>query len=258
MTIHYNQLTKEPYLKLPAPRSNVIITPHRLGNIDENADALANILNDSRVYPCLERTPYPYLHEHGVGWIEAHCKQNKEALSTLRKHLGQREIINTESADGRKFFDSCLFTCIREVLAEDPETGAPLEDRLIGDMKMERYTFYEHLYGSEERSKAQHKNEELPTGDENIIWTLGDFLASSHHGKGIMTLAIRTLIHDWGIPHMNVHHIKCYAFVGNEGSLRVLEKNGFERERTLEDWVPVSESRGGGRKSIVLMAWRGA
>ena len=173
MTIHYNQLTKEPYLRLPAPRSNIIITPHRLGNIDENADALARILNDPNVYPWLERTPYPYLHEHGVEWIEAHCKENKEVLSTLRKHLEQGEIPNPKSADGQEFFDNCPFTCIREVLAEDPDTGAPLKDRLIGDMKLARYTFYEHLYDSEERSKAQLKNDELPAGDENIIWTLG-------------------------------------------------------------------------------------
>lgn len=71
-----------------------------------------------------------------------------------------------------------------------------------------------------------------------------------------MSLAIRTLIHDWGIPHLNIHHIKCYAFAGNEGSVRVFEKNNFVRGHTLEDWVPVHECRGGGRKSIVLLTWR--
>ncbi|KAJ5308367.1 acetyltransferase GNAT family [Penicillium atrosanguineum] len=257
MTVHFNQLTKEPYLRLPAPQSNIIITPHRSDNIDEDAKSLSNILNDPKVYPWLERTPYPYLHEHGVEWIEAHCKENKKGLSTLRKNLEQDEIINTKNAVGREFIDDCPFTCIREVLADDPDTGAPLKDRLIGDMKLARYTFYEHLNDSEQRSKAQLKNNELPAGDENIIWTLGDFLAPSHHGKGIMSLAVRTLIHDWGIPHLNVHHIKCYAFVGNEGSLRVFEKNNFERGHTLEDWVPVPESRGGGKKSIVLVTWRG-
>lgn len=172
MTIHYNQLTKELYLRLPAPRSNVIITPYRLENIEEDADALATLLNDPKVYPWLERTPYPYLHEDGVEWIEADCKENEEVLSTLRKRLGKGDVI-TKRADGQEFFDNCPFTCIREVLAEDPDTGAPLKDRLIGNLKLARYTFYEHPHDSEERSKAQLKNNELPAGDENIIWTLG-------------------------------------------------------------------------------------
>lgn len=72
-----------------------------------------------------------------------------------------------------------------------------------------------------------------------------------------MTLAIKTAIHDWAVPYMNVHSLKCYAFKGNEGSLRVFKKNNFEREIILEDWVPVPESRGGGRKSIVIMRWKG-
>lgn len=72
-----------------------------------------------------------------------------------------------------------------------------------------------------------------------------------------MTLAMKTLIHDWAVPYMNVRNLKCYVFKGNVGSLRVFEKNNFEEEHTLEDWVPVAESRGGGRKSIVIMKWRG-
>jgi RimJ/RimL family protein N-acetyltransferase len=73
-----------------------------------------------------------------------------------------------------------------------------------------------------------------------------------------MTLAVQTIIHEWGIPHMNVRHLKCYAFAGNEGSLRVFEKNNFERGQILKNWVPVPESRGGGRKSIILVKWRGS
>jgi hypothetical protein len=185
MAVHYNGLTKEPYLRLPAPRPNIIITPHRQENIDETAATLANILNDPRVYPWLERTPYPYLHENGVEWIEAHCKENEEVLSTLREYLEQGNF-NTKSAaaepnQDRVFFDICPFTCIREVIAEDPETGAPLKDRLIGDMKLARYAFYEHPHDSKERSEAQQKNNELPTGDENIIWTLGGNQVPPHY-----------------------------------------------------------------------------
>jgi hypothetical protein len=173
MTIYYNQLTKEPYLRLPAPRSNIIITPHRLENLDEDAVRLAEILNHPRVYPWLERTPYPYLYDHGVEWIKAHCKENEEILSTLRKNLEQGGGFNTKGAVGLVSFDRCPFTCIREVQAEETGTGTPLNDRLIGDLKLARYTFYEHLHNNAERSKAQLRIENLPAGDERIVWTLG-------------------------------------------------------------------------------------
>lgn len=179
MTVHYNRLTKEPYLRLPTPLSNIIITPHRLENIDETAAALAEILNDPRVYPWLEGTPYPYQHGDGVKWIKANCKEFEDVLSALRRYLEQREgMSNSKSAavvskQDREFLDRCPFTCIREVLEEDAASGTPLKDRLIGDMKLARYTFYEHPYDSEERSEAQRRNNELPTGDENIIWALG-------------------------------------------------------------------------------------
>jgi RimJ/RimL family protein N-acetyltransferase len=73
-----------------------------------------------------------------------------------------------------------------------------------------------------------------------------------------MTLAVKTIIYDWAIPRMKVQRLKSWAFKDNEGSMRVFEKNGFLRGCTLKDWAPVSESRGGGKKSIVLMEWAGA
>lgn len=72
-----------------------------------------------------------------------------------------------------------------------------------------------------------------------------------------MTLAMKTIIHDWAVPRMNVRRLRSWAFEDNEGSLRVFEKNDFIRGHTLKDWAPVSESRGGGKKSIVLMEWTG-
>lgn len=72
-----------------------------------------------------------------------------------------------------------------------------------------------------------------------------------------MTLAMHTVIHDWAVPYMNVRDLRCYTFRENEGSSRVFEKNSFEKLGVLENWVPVAESRGGGRKSIVMMRWKG-
>ena len=46
-----------------------------------------------------------------------------------------------------------------------------------------------------------------------------------------MTAAIGTIIKDWMIPRMGVRHIIVDLYVGNQGSVRVFEKNGFVLER---------------------------
>lgn len=179
MAVHYNSVTREPYLRLPTPHSNIIITPHRLESLDETVISLTEMLNDSRVYTWLERMPYPYLREHGEEWVRANCKQYEEVLSVLRRQFEEdREPFNVRNRandfpEEREYYGACPFTCIREVLTEDPKTGTPLQDTLIGDIKLARYTFYEHLHESKKREKAQRKNDELPPGDENIIWTIG-------------------------------------------------------------------------------------
>lgn len=72
-----------------------------------------------------------------------------------------------------------------------------------------------------------------------------------------MTCAMQTIIYDWGVPYMNMRDLRASAFVDNIGSLKVFEKNGFEQVSTLENWAPVSESRGGGWRSIIVVRWRG-
>lgn len=179
MTVHFNPLTQEPYLRLPEPHSNLIITPHRADRIDETVDRQVEFLNDPRVYKWLETTPYPYLREHGEQWTTACCNEYKEILSILREEFAKGGGIFSErreidgSQRSQQIFDACPFTCIREVLAFDTETGAPLKDILIGDIKLGRYTFYEHPLGSEERARARRENDALPAGDGNIVWTLG-------------------------------------------------------------------------------------
>lgn len=178
MTVHYNSRTKEPYLRLQEPHTNIIITPHRQNSIDETSSALANILNDPRVALRLQRTPYPYSKSDGEEWSKANCKEQEAMLSNLRKEL--EEQTNTElkkhagnnSRQDGQVFDGCPFTCIREVLKSEPETGHPIEDILIGDIRLARSSFDEFPEGSEERAQAQRQNNELLAGDKNIIWSL--------------------------------------------------------------------------------------
>lgn len=70
-----------------------------------------------------------------------------------------------------------------------------------------------------------------------------DFLASSHHGKGIMTAAIKTFIHEWALPRMGVRQIRVETFSDNTGSRRVFEKLGFTYEKT----VPIRKTLNSGR-----------
>lgn len=72
-----------------------------------------------------------------------------------------------------------------------------------------------------------------------------------------MTSVIKTLLRDWGVPRMNIQTLKCSAYLENGPSLRILEKTNFETECILKDWAPVTESRGGGKRSIVVLKWRG-
>ncbi|KAJ5908804.1 hypothetical protein N7495_001486 [Penicillium taxi] len=251
MSVHFNPRSREVYLRLPSPHNQIIITPHRPDQVEETAAVLTNILNDPGVYPWLEGPPYPYLHENGKEWVLSQCRATEPVVRAL-----QTEFESSVSREIQPFFDICPFTCIREIQEEGCD-GHPLKDTLIGDIGLSRYLFYEHPVGSEERAAAQQRNNAFLAGNEGIVWGLGDFLKPSHHGHGIMTYAMRTLISNWGVPRMNIHDLRSSAFVENQGSLKVFEKNNFERICTLNDWSPVSESRGGGRRSIVVVRWRG-
>ncbi|KAJ5618474.1 hypothetical protein N7528_006585 [Penicillium herquei] len=255
MPMQFNPATEEPYLRLLPPHSNIIITPHRLGQFEHEVTSRVEILNHPQVWPFLAGTPYPYPAEHAEEWVTTDYEEKRAVVEALR--LGY---LNQDSAgydlSNPSFFDQCPFTCIREVLSEDPE-GHPLQDNFIGDIALRRYSFYEHPPGSPQRTAAQAHNNALAPGDKEIVWGLGYFLSASHHGRGIMTSVLYSLIHDWG-PRMNLSHLRAATFIGNEGSLKVFEKNNFTQTGILHDWVPVSESRGGGKRSIIMVRWQGA
>ncbi|CAG8293947.1 unnamed protein product [Penicillium nalgiovense] len=281
MVVHYNSLTKEPYLQLPAPCANIIITPQREHQIEETSAVMTEVLNDSRVYSWLQGPPYPFLPEHGVDWIKMKIAEHKDVVSTLQKEF---ETSDSQQGDGSNdqenqekpgFFDKSPFVCIREVTERDPATGVPLQDIWIGDFTLARYAFYELPPDSSERALAQKQNDDLPTGHKDIIWCIGcmgipseaqaqlltimltDYLSPTQHGRGVMSVAVRTVIRDWAIPRMNLHLLRGSFYAENMGSRRVMEKNNFEDICTLKDWAPVSPNKGGGKKSIVVMEWKG-
>jgi hypothetical protein len=174
--VQYNPITKEPYLQLPAPCENIIMTPHREHQIEETSAAMTEMLNDPRVYYWLQGPPYPFLPEHGVDWIKMKVAEYKDILSTLQKEFETKSQLQDDNPNvqgEREFFDKCPFVCIREVTERDPTTGAPLRDVMIGDFTLERYAFYELRPTSWERALLQKHNNDLPAGHKDIVWGIG-------------------------------------------------------------------------------------
>lgn len=68
-----------------------------------------------------------------------------------------------------------------------------------------------------------------------------------------MTLALGTLIEQWMKPRMGATKICASVFKGNQGSVRVFEKNGFVLEKTLEKHKVIQESKGGGLTSVHVL-----
>ena len=81
-----------------------------------------------------------------------------------------------------------------------------------------------------------------------------DWLASSHHGRGIMSAAFRTVMTEWAIPRMNVRDMRVEVYVDNIASTRVFEKFGFVEERVADDVV--TTNTGVVWHGVRLLRWR--
>jgi [ribosomal protein S5]-alanine N-acetyltransferase len=58
---------------------------------------------------------------------------------------------------------------------------------------------------------------------------IGYSLDRSHNGKGHVTEAVKLVV-DYGFKHLHLHRIVAGVMPSNIGSIRVLEKAGFEKE----------------------------
>jgi len=218
--LEVNQQTAEPYLRLPPPYAHIIITPPRMSD----APTIVQILNDPRVYKSLQGPPYPYLPEHAQSWLLSVTLQSDAVLRDLKEAGGDGKL---------KIVDDCPVRSLREV----KEDGT---DVYLGDCTIDRWGWPE-IVDRDQRQRLTDGNVARKAGDPDILWGIGDYIASSHHGKGIMTAAVAALRSQWWIPRMGVCHIRAAAFKGNQASVRVFEKNGFGIITTVEDCI---EARG--------------
>jgi len=220
--LQINEQTGEPYLRLPSPHANIIITPPRLSD----GPSAVEILNDPRIYQWLSGPPWPYLKEHADAWFPV-IKSKADAV------WNELEEASKESPnEPPKVVSACPFRTIRE----QKEDGT---DIFLGDCELARYNFIE-TKDDEERARQVAENDARKIGDPEIIWQLGDYLKASHHKKGIMTAVVGTLLRAWCIPRVGVRHIRLPVFEDNYGSGRVFEKNGFVPYKVVEEALEVS------------------
>ncbi|KAK7063721.1 N-acetyltransferase domain-containing protein [Favolaschia claudopus] len=225
--LEINPKTGEPFLRLLS-HPNIILTPPRL----DDAPQLMAILNDERVYHWLSSPPVPYTQEHADWWLN-HIKPPSD------KFLAELEEARDDPT--LKIVDECPVRYIREVKEDGTEV-------FLGDIWIDLAGQPWELEGSGKTSQSK------PLRDPNDpdIWTVGDYLAPSHHGQGIMSDAFKTVLQQWAIPRMGVRRMAVTALDGNKGSVRVFEKLGFKFRETIQDALDVR----GTKRGVHVLDWR--
>ncbi|KAH7334555.1 GNAT domain-containing protein [Rhizoctonia solani] len=229
--VQHNSHTNEPFIALPAPYSNIRLTPPRL----EDADEILVIMNDPEVAINFATPPYPYLREHCDGWLGDKIREYQAAM------------VHLTNVDGNVgFLDLLPLRHIREVEPDGTET-------FLGDIGLIRENGFLDIRDAEARVAKVNMNLTLPAGDPNIVWTFGDYLRPTHHGRGIMTAVIKAVIDLWATPHMNAYKFLAATFPENVGSQKVFLKNGFQIIDRVVGAVQFPESKGGHIKDSIIL-----
>ncbi|KAI0066413.1 hypothetical protein BV25DRAFT_1820344 [Artomyces pyxidatus] len=234
-----NSKTREPYLRLPPPLSHIVITPPRLSD----APSAYRHFNDPRIYRWVSSPPFPYLMEHANEWFQK---------SKGETDIVWKELIEADPHGPLKIVGACPVRAIRE----EKEDG---EDIYLGDCGFARYR-YDDVMDLEERAKLNAENEARPVGDPDIVWMIGDYIDPSHHGQGIMTAVIGTLMSKWAVPRMNARCVRPSAFEGNIGSVKTFQKNGFVLLKTVERGMHTMEKGEfpAEDRTLLVLEWKAA
>ncbi|KAJ7053950.1 acyl-CoA N-acyltransferase [Mycena amicta] len=207
--------TGEPILRLRGPgHENIVLTPPRLSD----APHIVPLLNDERVYPWLTSVPHPYHLEHAEWWLNKVIPLSDALLTQLDAAQPNADKITV---------DGCPVRIIRELNADG-------SDIFLGDIGIDLAGEWWELEGSGLTKQDTPKRAEDPD-----IWTIGDYIAPSHHRRGIMSDALQTLMDQWAIPRMGVRRMVVTTLKGNQGSVRVFEKCGFVFRKTIEEAADV-------------------
>jgi RimJ/RimL family protein N-acetyltransferase len=238
--------TGELFLRLPSPHSNIVLTPPRASD----AAAIVDIVNDPAIHPWLGRPKTTFLLEDAQKLVEEF---------TLASDMVTKSLQEATSSDLFPVED-CPVRSIREL--KDDGT-----DVYLGNIAFKRCNWWD--VPGPERDRLIAQNTAHPIGDPEIVWQVSgwsknprhcseliihytDFLASSHHRRGIMSAVLAIVLEKWAIPRMHVHRMHVSVFVGNNGSVRVFEKNGFVLVDTLENCIEIR----GEKRSLHVLDWK--
>ena len=141
--VHFDQTTGEPYLRLPAPLEDYIITPTRV----DDAPALVEILNGPDVAKWLAAIPKPYTLADGEWWVNF----TREAEA---KWLDQLKELDPAS---NALFGGCPLKCIRHV----KEDGTKV---LVGNVGVGRCGF-SYMEDGQRAKELAEASELSPLGD---------------------------------------------------------------------------------------------
>ncbi|KAH8891951.1 hypothetical protein GQ53DRAFT_746413 [Thozetella sp. PMI_491] len=171
MPLEFDQSrSNEPFLRLPPPYQNIILTPPR----KSDGPRVVECLNDPKVYTSLLGPPFPYTHQNFEFWYNSIEKQCAEGL---KQYLEVKGGMDGSGEQGkRKWANACPVRIIREV---NPETGA---QEFIGDLGIDR-----HGYSGEtkdQQDKLRELNYSYEDGDERIDWDIGGKFAPPPLARG--------------------------------------------------------------------------
>lgn len=151
---------EEPYLRLPPPHDNIIITPPR----PEDFSAIAEVLNEREVYTWLYSPKYPVSEDQAQDRLDG---------ATKASQLSLRELERLYQTDGGQALDlSCsavVGSCPVKSLREVKQDGTQV---YIGDIGVRRSTFF-HVRDNQSRDALAKENLEREVGDPEIVWTIG-------------------------------------------------------------------------------------
>ncbi|KAF7307465.1 N-acetyltransferase domain-containing protein [Mycena indigotica] len=226
--LEVNPTTGEPFLRLPG-YDNIVLTPPRMSDVE----AMVPVFNDERVYQWLTGTPFPYTKANAEWWL------GENAVPLSQRILAELEAARDEPA--LKMVDSCPVTIIREVLADGSEILVGGIDFTLAQrpFELDGTGWTLELLGQDPKPQRNSANPD--------IWTVGYYIVPSHHGRGLMSAAFKTVLEKWGVPRMGMCKMRVSALTGNEGSVKVFRKNGMVLHKTWpEDTVDVRGTRKSG------------
>ena len=147
--------TGEPFLRLPAPLDQVIVTPPRREDVRD----IVAILNDYPIKRWLDGPPFPYLEMHAEDWIAKTLEQSDAVMQQLRA-------ANETAPEGPlASVSGCPVGCLRGVEQDGREV-------YLGAIEFTRCGFPDLLNRAEQEREVS-RNESRQCGDPDIVWCIG-------------------------------------------------------------------------------------